>query len=376
MIYAFVNGRYITSEGLVVDKALLFDARIIGFVEVDEIPDEAETFDVGGRYVSAGFIDIHIHGSGGADVMDATPEALSTVCRQLPSTGTTTFLATTMSMSYDRIEAALRNVRDFEGIEGGAHIAGVHLEGPFINPKRAGAQDAAHIADPDISLIEAYADVIKMITVAPEVEGGEAFLRRMRRDFAHIVVSLGHSDATYEEAETAFKLGAKHVTHLFNAMRSYHHREPGAVGACFDSDATCDIIADGIHLHPHHLRLTYRMKPHRWILITDAMRAGCLQAGTYDLGGQRVTVKEGAARLEDGTLAGSVLKMNEALRYMCEATGCGVSEAVAAVTRRPAALLGLKNKGDIKTGFDADFVVFDEDFTIRRTYIGGKAVYG
>ena len=307
--------------------------------------------------------------------MDATPQALERISRVLPATGTTSYLATTMTMARSRIEAALENIRRFTPPVDGAEILGVHMEGPFVNASRAGAQDAAHIAALDAAFVLRYADVVTMVTFAPELSGAEAFVSAIKEHAPRIVLSAGHSDATYEEATKAFEQGVGHVTHLFNAMRPYHHREPGLVGACFDSDATCDVIADGVHTHRHHLRLLYRMKPRRWLLITDAMRAGCMKEGSYDLGGQRVAVEGKEARLEDGTLAGSVLKMNEALATMREATGCSVPEAVAAVTQRPAALLGLAHKGKLEPGYDADVTLFDERFRIKRTFVKGRCVY-
>jgi N-acetylglucosamine-6-phosphate deacetylase len=192
--------------------------------------------------------------------------------------------------------------------------------------------------------------------------------------YPNIILSIGHSDASYEESKESFSWGISHATHLFNAMNAYHHRKPGIVGAVFDSDISCDIIADLIHTHASALELTYQMKKEKLILITDAMRAGCMKSGSYDLGGQSVKVEKGKATLKDGTLAGSVLKMNEALATMLTHTSMTRAEAVATVTKIPAEKLGIQ-KGTLKIGYDADIVIFDEDFSIITTIVSGEVKY-
>jgi len=355
---------------------VLFDDKIIDIVNDIYISDSnnVDIIDAKGAYVSAGFIDLHIHGSAGVDVMDATPEALQALSDILPQTGTTAFLATTMTMSTSDIDKALQNIQQHRAGVNGANILGIHLEGPFINSKKHGAQDEHYVQSPNFSLIEDYMDDIKMITLAPEVEGAESFIKKMQDDYPHVILSAGHSDASFTEAKESFAWGVSHVTHLFNAMSSYHHREPGLVGAVFDSDVTCDIIADLVHTHPSTLSLAYTLKKDKLILITDAMRAGCMKCGTYDLGGRGVEVKDGKALLADGTLAGSVLKMNEALANMCKHTSMGIVEAVNAVTKVPAQKLGLQ-KGEIKKGYDADIVFFDDDFNVSQTIVDGEITY-
>ncbi|RUM72665.1 MAG: N-acetylglucosamine-6-phosphate deacetylase [Sulfurovum sp.] len=368
---AIINARFVTNGQIIDDKVLLFDEKIIGFF--DSVPQEGkpETIDAGGAYVSAGFIDLHIHGSGGADVMDATPQALQTLSRILPQTGTTSFLATTMTMSADMIEKALQNIRTHANEVTGAQILGVHLEGPFINPDRHGAQDRAFVQPPDISLVAKYNDIIRMVTLAPEMPDAKAMIERIKKEYPHILLSAGHSDATYAEAMESFGWGVSHVTHLFNAMSGLHHRKPGLVGAVFESDVSCDIIADLVHTHPATLALTQRLKKGALILITDAMRAGCMRCGSYDLGGRYVEVQEGKAVLGDGTLAGSVLKMHEALRNMSEHTAATLPELIDMVTTLPAQKLGVQ-KGVLQEGYDADITIFDENFDIMLTIINGK----
>ena len=364
------------SDAIVEDKILLFDAKIIDIV--DDImladSDEVEIIDAKGAYVSAGFIDLHIHGSGGADVMDATPQALETLSETLLQTGTTSFLATTMTMPPKDIDNALENVAQHGSKVRGANILGVHLEGPFINVEKHGAQDKNHVQLPNISIIEKHIEDIKMITLAPEEEGAEAFIKYVTKKHPHIILSIGHSDASYEQSKESFSWGISHATHLFNAMNPYHHRKPGIVGAVFDSDVTCDIIADLAHTHPSTLGLVQSIKKEKLMLVTDAMRAGCMVCGTYDLGGRKVEVSEGRAVLEDGTLAGSVLKMNEALQNMTSHTSMTRIEAVNAVTKIPAQKLGVK-KGELKADFDADIVIFDGNFSIVTAIVGGEVKY-
>jgi N-acetylglucosamine-6-phosphate deacetylase len=371
---AVVNAKVIVGHEVVSGVTLLFDRKVIA-VGNDISLHGLEVIDAAGMYVSPGFIDIHIHGSGGADVMDGTPQALETICKTVPQTGTTSFLATTMTMSEEQIIRALENVRTCKETLPGAQVLGVHLEGPFINAAKHGAQDATYVQRPHTAWLDAYADVVRMITLAPEVPGGMDFVRECMRKYEHIILSIGHSEADYAESMAGFDAGISHVTHLFNAMPPYHHREPGIVGACFDrDDVTCDVIADLVHTHPHHLRLVQQMKRENLILITDAMRAGCMRCGTYDLGGREVTVSENRAVLEDGTLAGSVLRMNEALRHMRDHTGISLTEAVASVTLVPARKLRI-SKGELKSGYDADIVIFDEDFSIISTIVAGEVVY-
>jgi len=371
-----VNGKLIINNQIVEEKILLFNDKIIDIVDdmIMSDSDNIEIIDAKGAYVSAGFIDLHIHGSGGADVMDATPDALEIVSTVLPQTGTTSFLATTMTMSIQEIDKALQNIQNNAKNLTGAEILGVHLEGPFINASKHGAQDENYVQSPNFELIEKYINEVKMITLAPEVEGGENFVKQMKKAYPHIILSIGHSNASYEEAKQSFTWGISHATHLFNAMPGYHHREPGIIGAVFESNVTCDIIADLIHTHPTTLALTHKQKGDKLILITDAMRAGCMQYGTYDLGGKHVDVKDGRAVLEDGTLAGSVLKMNEAMANMMQHTEMRCEEVVNAVTKVPAQILGIK-KGMLKKGYDADIVIFDENFSIITTFIDGKCKY-
>ncbi len=370
---AIINAKLLLDDQFIEEKVLLFDQQIIKIADKIE-SQEVDIIDANGAYVSAGFIDLHIHGSGGADVMDATPDALKIISNTLLQTGTTSFLATTMTMSNQDIDNALHNVQLHADKVTGANLLGIHLEGPFINPSKHGAQDKMYIQKPDISLIENYMQEIKMITLAPEVEGSEQFVKQLTKEFPNIILSIGHSDASYEESKESFTWGVSHATHLFNAMNPYHHRKPGIVGAVFDSDVTCDIIADLVHTHPSVLELVQSVKKEKLMLITDAMRAGCMKCGTYDLGGRKVEVSEGKALLEDGILAGSVLKMNEALANMSKYTSMDMADIINSATRIPAQKLGIR-KGELKEGYDADIVIFDEKFSIISTIVNGEVKY-
>ena len=370
---AILNAKILLNDKIIEDKVLLFDHKIVNIVEEIDLTD-IETIDANGAYVSAGFIDLHIHGSGGADVMDATPDALETISSALLQTGTTSFLATTMTMSNEDIDKALQNIQLHAIKVSGAQVLGIHLEGPFINISKHGAQDKEYVQAPNVALIENYMQEVKMITLAPEIEGAEDFVKLLTKEYPHVILSIGHSNASYEESQKSFAWGISHVTHLFNAMNPYHHRKPGIVGAVFDSDVTCDIIADLVHTHPTTLELVQKVKKEKLILITDAMRAGCMKCGTYDLGGRSVEVDEDKAVLEDGTLAGSVLKMNDALSNMRTHTSMSLVEIINSVTKIPASKLGIP-KGELRKGYDADIVIFDENFSIISTIVSGEVKY-
>jgi len=368
-----VNAKIVTKSEILEGYYLTFNEKIISISK--DIPSNSERVDAKGLYLSAGFIDIHIHGSNGYDVMDATPKALDEISKTILKTGVTSFLATTMTMSSGDIREALLNVQNFKS-HNGAKVLGVHLEGPFINALKKGAQNEQYIQKPNMELIEPFMSIVKMITLAPEVDGGDKFVKQMQKDYPDVLLSIGHSNATYSKSKESFSLGISHATHLFNAMNPLHHREPGVVGAVLESDeVSCDIIADMVHIHPSFFQLLYNLKKEQLLLITDAMKAGCLCGGVSEIGGQRVFVKNGEARLEDGTLAGSVLKLNEALRNFYEHTNIGLVELLKMVTTIPAKKLGLKKIGSLEKGYVADLVLFDESFEIYATYVDGNIVF-
>lgn len=332
-----------------------------------------------GWIVFPGYIDMHIHGSDGFDVMDATEEALQGIARSLPKEGTTSFLATTMTQSIAAIEKTLQNAAAYKGGLDEAEMLGIHVEGPYISKERAGAQPLQYIIEPSIQQFLQWQDIsegrIKQITVAPEVNNGFEFIEAASK--VGIVVSIGHSDAMSDEVERAVLLGAKQATHLYNQMRPFHHREPGVVGGVLlEDDLKVEIIADFIHSHPKSVEFAYRLKQaSRIILITDAMRAKGLEYGVYDLGGQAVEVTETGAHLSDGTLAGSVLTMAQAVKNMYAVTKCSLQELVSMSSNNAAKQLNLPFKGYINPGMDADLVILDTNLNVQKTICHGKVVF-
>lgn len=343
-----------------------------------------EIVEVPSHYLAVpGFIDVHTHGAAGADTMDATTEALTTMAAALPKEGTTSFLATTITQEAESIEKALLNASEYiekQPAQGQAEILGLHLEGPFVNKQRAGAQPAQYIIDPDLELFKRWQELsngtIKLVTLAPERPGGLELIRYLKEN--GIIASLGHTDATYEEVLEAIAAGSNHVTHLFNQMRGLHHREPGVVGAALLHDEImAELIVDGVHVRPEMVLLAYKQKTSEGIiLITDSMRAKCLRNGQYDLGGQEVTVQDGKAVLKDGTLAGSILKLGQGVKNILTYTGCTVEEAIRMASVNPAKQLGIfERKGSISIGKDADIVILNEDMEVEMTYCRGKRAF-
>ncbi len=330
-------------------------------------------------FLLPGFIDSHIHGANGFDVMDSTQQALEGIANHLVKEGVTSFLATTMTQSNENIEASLVNVKNYVDHFEGAELLGVHVEGPFLSVKRAGAQPVEFMQPPSISLLERWHELsggfIKIMTIAPELEDGLAFVKQLSN--LNIIASMGHTDATMDEVQTAVEAGVTQATHLFNQMRPFHHREPGVVGAALqEDDVFVELIVDFIHSHPKAVNLVYKVKGAKQIiLITDAMRAKGLPYGEYDLGGQTVHVEEDGARLEDGALAGSVLTMEQAVKNMKAVTNCSLEEIVAMTSTNVARQLQATTKGRIAVGYDADFVLIDSNLTVHKTIRHAQVVY-
>jgi N-acetylglucosamine-6-phosphate deacetylase len=333
-------------------------------------------------YIVPGFIDLHVHGARGHDVMDGTASALENISSALAEEGTTAFLATTMTAAPAAIEQAVVAVRDFMQKQNarGAAILGLHLEGPFIAAAKMGAQPGDKILAPNVALMKQWQALsdnnVRLVTLAPELADSDALIKFLH--LQKIVASIGHTNATYAQTMSAIDAGCTHATHLFNAMRGIHQREPGTVTAALLAQSVMvELILDGVHLHPAIVQLVLRTKGIEGIvLVTDAMRAKCLADGCYELGGQSVAVSQGEARLADGTLAGSVLKMSSALQNMLEFTGCSLVDALRMVAENPARVLGIfDRKGSIVVGKDADVVVLDEKLNVVMTVCGGQVVY-
>ncbi len=358
-------------------KALAYDEKISGVVKTEDIPAGAEVIDAKGNYVCPGLVDIHIHGYLNEDASDGKPEGIRKMAYGVAKNGVTSFLPTTMTISRKDLEAAFDTVRGLkeESLNwDGAEILGVHAEGPFINPSKKGAQNGENIQAPDADFIVDNSDIIRLITIAPEMDKNHEVIKEVSSR-CDVLLSMGHTSAGYEEAVSAVNDGVGHATHLFNAMTALAHRDPGVVGAALATDVTVELICDTFHIHPGVFSIIAKQKPGKLCLITDCIRAGGMPDGEYDLGGLPVTLKGIECRLVDGTIAGSVLTLNAALRNVLENTTLSVPEAVAAASYTPARAIKAKGKGALKSGYDADIIIADEKFNIKRTIKRGKTIY-
>ena len=359
--------------------SLLIEGGIIKKINPSET-NLQNAIDCKGLYVSPGFIDVHIHGAGGYDTMDGTFEAINEISKTICKYGTTSFTPTTMTMSASDILKSMISIKKAK-IEGtdGAIVLGAHLEGPFISPSAIGAQNPNYLISPSYENFELMTgdaiDAVISITMAPEVEGAKELASILSSK--KIRCSMGHTKATYDQAIDGIKHGFCHSTHLFNAMTGFTHREPGVVGATFDSDITTETISDGIHISYPSLRVAYKQKgTDKTLLVTDAMCACGMPDGTYALGGQPVIVKNCAARLENGSLAGSILTLNKAIKNIYDNTDYPLYEIVKMASYNSAKYCRIDDrKGQIKENFDADLTIFDENIDIKMTIIGGKIVY-
>lgn len=369
---------YIKNVGIVKTNIGIENGRIAYIGNEENIEPIFETDGI----VVPGFIDEHIHGAGGADAMDGTVEALQTISEFLAREGTTGFLATTMTQSPENITNALKAVKKVreKGEYKGAEVLGVHLEGPFISPKHVGAQPLEYVATPDAELFDKYNEAsgnsIKIVTLAPEVEGGLGLVKHLSN--IGVVASVGHTGGKYADVVNAVAAGATNVTHTYNAQTGLHHREAGVVGAAMLLDElNCEMICDTIHVSVPAIKLVIKNKPHdKYTLITDAMRAKGMPDGKSELGGQDVFVNNGEARLADGTLAGSVLKMNVAVKNLVEKAGVPFTDAIDFATYNPAKNIGVLNeRGTIEVGKRADLTVLSSDFEVLYTLVNGKIVY-
>lgn len=371
---------YVEGEGIV-KTSIGFDNGIITCLkESNEIEEIASLSD--DMVVVPGFIDQHIHGAKGFDAMDGTIEAISGIAEALPKEGTTAFLATTMTQSPENINQALETVKEYKNMNKteGAEVLGVHLEGPFISTSHIGAQPLEYVAEPLVETFKKYQEVsgntIKLVSLAPEVEGADELIKYLRSQ--NIVASVGHSAAGYDDVEKAVEAGITNVTHTYNAQKAYHHRDIGTVGAALLIDSlNCEIICDIIHVSIPAIKMVIKNKPHSKVtLITDSMRAKQLEDGISELGGQTVIVKNGEARLENGALAGSVLLMNVAVKNVVERVGVPFIDVIDMATINPARNLGVdKEMGSIALGKKANLTILDKDFSVVMTIRDGNVVY-
>jgi N-acetylglucosamine-6-phosphate deacetylase len=377
--HLFYNGDILTAAGVMRGWAQV-EGQKISALGVGEPPAGApQRTDLAGRLLAPGLMDIHAHGALGCDAMDANPAALRRMAGYYAQHGVTSFLATTMTAPHAEIMAALDVILQVmqEGT-GGAELLGAHVEGPYLNADKRGAQvgDQIRPAQPAEYAAILGSGVARLITVAPEVPENLALIRDAA--VRGVAVAAGHTTATYEQIRLASLNGLSQVTHLFNGMEALHHRTPGAVGAALALDTIrCQLIADNIHLHPAVLKLAVRAKsPERIILVTDAMSGAGMPDGAYELGGQKVVVQGGECRLANGALAGSTLTLERAVRNIMRACELSLVEALPMASAVPAASLGLAHrKGAIAVGMDADLIVIDGEVNVYLTMVGGEIVY-
>jgi N-acetylglucosamine-6-phosphate deacetylase len=359
---------------------LVRSGMIARILKSGKLSKSAEVINAGRRFIAPGFIDVHIQGAGGADILDGTLQVLQTISRTLARFGTTAFLATTVVHSHKdnrHIELAAQHTGKNLG---GARLLGIHLEGPFINPRRKGGISSDSIYAPSMQALDDILKItgnsLKMMTIAPELEGaGEIISRLVKKG---VIASFGHSDATYQETLAGIHAGITHVTHLFNAMPPLHHRIPGPLPAIFEAgNISVQVISDGIHLHPAVINMIYRLLgKDRIICITDGVQAIGLPEGDYVYNGKIYESRNGIARYPDGTLIGTAMSLNRIFPRFMDFTGCSLESSIDIVSRNPARLLGLNDRmGSVEPNKCADLVIFDPDFSVWATIIDGRPVY-
>lgn len=385
--FTLIHAEIVTPTGIIHDGAVSVQDGVICYIGSPSGLSSAgiesgELIDAQGNYVLPGFIDIHVHGGMLEDFSKPSHDGLDAITKLHCSQGTTSMLATTMTMPKDVIENVLEEVHQYmSGEMPYAQLVGVHLEGPFISPKWPGAQNPAHIVPPNKEWVEQwekrFPGLIKQVTFAPEREGAHELIAYLRN--RGIVAAAGHTDATYDEIMSAVDVGLHHVVHMFNAMTPLHHRKPGTAGAVLNTPAiSAEIIADGIHVHKAAIQLLASVKTnHNFILITDAMSAAGLGDGEYILGDLPVIVKDNVCTLKEseGTLAGSTLTMIRGFRYLIQEVGLSIEEASEAASGNPARLIRLDHlTGSIETGKQADLLLLDQNLELQQVWIKGHPI--
>ena len=371
---AIINGKIVLSDGIIEGKALLFEDKIIG---ISDTWDGCEIIDARGGYVTPGLIDVHIHGYLNTDVSDGDIAGLTRMARGLAKNGVTSFFPTTMTVSYEDLENAFAAIREYmkNPAEDGAAALGINAEGPFLSPAKRGAHDINLLRAPDAGFLLNHKDVVRIATIAPDLPGAMECIKTLTT--GGIRVAAGHTTADFDTTRQAIDAGATQATHTFNAMPALNHREPGATGAfLWDDRVYCELIADTFHVHPAFFRLLARMKGDHLLLITDCTRAGGMGDGEYDLGGQMMRVDGIKCLLPDGTIAGSILRLNQAVKNMIDHGRVPVWHAVNMAAGNPANAMGIADqKGSLEPGKDADIAVFDADFEPIMTIISGRCVH-
>lgn len=376
---AIVNGKIIFKDEIIENCAVIITDKIVDFTPSDYIPENAELIDAKGGYIAPGLIDLHIHGYLSKDVCDGEEESIRTISKGLLANGVTGYLPTTMTEEMKTIRKALeacRALKEESKTWDGSTILGCHAEGPFISESKKGAQDAKYILKPDASFVKEYKDIIKTITLAPETDTEDfQAIREICRD-TDVVVSMGHTSADYETAMASIEAGVKHTTHLFNAMTPLTHRAPGVVGAALNGDVSVELIVDTVHVAPTLYNMLWKLKGRKLCFITDCLPAGGLPVGEYTLGGQKIFYDGTICKLEDGTIAGSVLQLNKGVWNVYTNSDIPLYECVNCASLNPATVLGLeKTKGSLETGKDADIIITDNQFNVMKTIIGGEVKY-
>ncbi|WIV11906.1 N-acetylglucosamine-6-phosphate deacetylase [Proteiniborus sp. MB09-C3] len=381
MRYLIKSGEIFLKDRILNKGAILINNEIIEEVKTVNTYEDIEIIDLSNYKVLPGLIDTHIHGANGYDTMDANYASLNEISKYLGTIGVTGFLATTVTAPWDKITAAVKNIHETmkSGVEG-AELLGAYIEGPFITEKYRGAHPSEYIRKIYIEdmkkLVDSFPSCIKTVTVAPDKENAIELIKYLKSQ--NINSSIGHTNATYDEALAAIEAGANIAVHVFNGMRGLHHREPGIVGAVLsDSRVCCELIADMTHVHPAVMKLIVKTKgSHNIGLITDCMMAGGMDDGEYMLGELKVFVEDGVARIENGSLAGSTLKLINAVKNMNEYVGVDLIEAVNMASLIPAQIAGVDHvQGSIEKGKKANFTVIDDNYNVVMTMVNGKIVY-
>lgn len=373
------NAQIVTPAGLIPKGWLRVEGQKIVHIAAGDAPETETAIDAQGNYLLPGFIDVHVHGGVGHEAMDATPEAIQHMARFYAQHGVTSFLATTWTDTRKRIQAALETIAALVGTQpDGATLLGAHVEGPYLNPEKCGAQNLSYIrrADREEALAWLDLNVVRLLALAPEYEENhwliEACVKR------GITVSAAHTSARYADMQKAVSLGLTQTTHTYNAMTPLSHREPGVVGAAMTMpELRCELIADNIHVHPAAMNILYQTKgADKIILITDAVRGAGMPEGDYTIDERTITVKDGAVRLPDGTLAGSILTMETALCNLMRATGDSISTLWRTASLNAAQAIGVADrKGSLEVGKDADFVLVNPYVEVLLTVAEGRIVF-